>query len=381
MIRFEGITKEYEPGRASVANLNLEIEDGELMALVGPSGSGKSTILKMTAGLLRPTSGRIIVQGRDVTELAPQERDIAMVFQNYALYPYMTVRENLEFGLRIRKVAAAERRDRVQRVAEMLGLDALLDRRPAALSGGERQRVAMGRAVIREPRAFLMDEPLSNLDAQLRVRVRAEIAQLRDNLRTTTIYVTHDQVEAMTLGHRVAVLKDGVLHQVGPGRTLFDSPADRFVASFIGSPPMNFVRSTLQSDTVRLGPHELAVRAPDGTRGHIGRDVVIGIRPQAFEADEVCTDRSLPRVRVRVTGIEELGTERILLFHFDAQERAAPVTEAYQARVSSRANIRAGEHALLAIDPEALYFFDAETDATLACPSRSDLAVSDPGGA
>ncbi len=368
MITFSGVTKSYGNNPPAVADFNLEIEDGELMVLVGPSGSGKSTVLKMTAGLLRLSSGRISIAGRDVTDLAPQDRDIAMVFQNYALYPHMTVRQNLEFGQRIRKVPGPARRAGVDRVAEMLGLETMLDRKPAALSGGERQRVAMGRAIIREPQAFLLDEPLSNLDAQLRVRMRSEIAQLRDRLRTTTIYVTHDQVEAMTLGHRVAVMRDGVLHQVGSGRTLFDAPADRFVASFIGSPPMNFFETVLEQGAVRLGGQSVPVRSLASLADRIGSEVVVGVRPQAFEASDVCSEREWPRIHVLVGGVEELGAERMVLF---APEGAAGAEPMYQARVSNLAAVRAGEQALLAVDPEAFYYFDPDDDRTLACPSRA----------
>jgi multiple sugar transport system ATP-binding protein len=245
-IELDGVSKVFAGEVMAVDDLSLSIEDGEFMVLVGPSGCGKSTVLRLVAGLEEVTDGEIRIGDRDVTDLRPKERDIAMVFQNYALYPHMTVRENIEFGLKLRRTPKAERDRRVLEAARILELEPLLERRPAALSGGQRQRVAMGRAMVREPQAFLMDEPLSNLDAKLRVQMRTQLARLRDRLETTTIYVTHDQVEAMTLGDRVAVLRDGVLQQVDTPQTLFGAPANLFVAAFIGSPSMNLVHATIE---------------------------------------------------------------------------------------------------------------------------------------
>ena len=246
-IVFEGVTKEFGDEVVAVDDLSLEIQDGEFMVLVGPSGCGKSTILRMLAGLEDVTAGEIWIDDRQVTDLSSKERDIAMVFQNYALYPHMTVQENIAFGLKLRRVAKEERERKAREVARVLGIENLLERKPVALSGGQRQRVAMGRAMIREPVAFLMDEPLSNLDAKLRVQMRAELARLHDRLRTTTVYVTHDQVEAMTLGDRVAVLRDGLLQQVDTPQRLFARPINLFVAAFVGSPPMNLVEGRVEA--------------------------------------------------------------------------------------------------------------------------------------
>src|SRR2546426_7663526 len=256
-IVLEGVSKVFASDVVAVDDLSLEIGDGEFMVLVGPSGCGKSTILRILAGLEEVTAGAVRIGERDVTDLAPKDRDIAMVFQNYALYPHMTVEQNLAFGLRIRKTPKEEQHERVDDVAKILGLDPLLKRKPAELSGGQRQRVAMGRAMVREPVAFLMDEPLSNLDAKLRVEMRAELARLRDRLKTTTLYVTHDQVEAMTLGDRVAVLKDGVLQQVDTPQRLFNQPTNLFVAAFIGSPSMNLVDARGGDGGVHFGPWAL----------------------------------------------------------------------------------------------------------------------------
>ncbi|MFL6006935.1 MAG: ABC transporter ATP-binding protein, partial [Gaiellaceae bacterium] len=241
------VTKRFAADVVAVDDVSLEIDDGEFVVLVGPSGCGKSTLLRMIAGLEEVTEGAVEIGGRDVTDLAPRHRDIAMVFQSYALYPHMSVRDNLGYGLKVRRTQKAEIRRRVDEVAELLGLGELLERRPAALSGGQRQRVAMGRAIVREPRAFLMDEPLSNLDAKLRVDMRASLAQLHERLGVTTVYVTHDQVEAMTMGTRIAVMRKGVLQQQGPPQTLYDQPDNLFVATFLGAPPMNLIDGALES--------------------------------------------------------------------------------------------------------------------------------------
>ena len=262
-IVLDGVTKAFGNGEVvAVDDVSLEIESGEFLVLVGPSGCGKSTLLRMIAGLEDVTGGAILIGGRDVTELPPRSRDIAMVFQTYALYPHMTVRENLGYGLKVRKTPKAEIARRVDEVADMLGLERLLDRRPAALSGGQRQRVAMGRAIVREPKAFLMDEPLSNLDAKLRVSMRAQLAALHARLGTTTVYVTHDQVEAMTLGQRVAVMRDGRILQVDTPQALYAAPHNLFVAAFIGSPAMNLVEATVADDSVAFGGYRLPAQPP-----------------------------------------------------------------------------------------------------------------------
>src|SRR5438445_3102860 len=290
----DGITKQFGDVVA-VDDVSLEIQDGEFMVLVGPSGCGKSTLLRILAGLEEATEGSVAIGGRDVTELAPRHRDVAMVFQAYALYPHMTVRQNLGYGLKVRGTPRAEVKRRVDEVGALLGLSDLLERRPAQLSGGQRQRVAMGRAIAREPKAFLMDEPLSNLDAKLRVGMRASLAQLHDRLRVTTVYVTHDQVEAMTLGQRVAVMRDGRLLQVDTPQRLYRAPRDLFVAAFIGSPAMNLVDAAIEGGHAAFGrfriPLDPVRRPPDADR------VVLGIRPEAFE-DASFAPSGLPTLEV-----------------------------------------------------------------------------------
>src|SRR4051812_49295080 len=292
-IVLDQVDKAYTSEAKAVNNLSLEIEDGEFMVLVGPSGCGKSTALRMIAGLEDITGGEISIGDRVVNDLAPKDRDIAMVFQNYALYPHMTVEQNLAFGLQLRGTPKTEIKKRVAEAAKMLGLDQYLKRKPAALSGGQRQRVAMGRAIVREPRAYLMDEPLSNLDAKLRVSMRASLNQLHDRLGVTTVYVTHDQIEAMTLGHRVCVLREGKLQQVDTPQRLFDNPVNLFVAGFIGSPAMNFVTAELVRDG---GPHiafageKLPIPAATidgrpGLRSYFDRKIILGVRPSDFEDD------------------------------------------------------------------------------------------------
>src|SRR4051794_2329780 len=356
------------------------------MVLVGPSGCGKSTLLRMIAGLEEVTDGGIWIGDRDVTDLAPRQRDIAMVFQNYALYPHMDVRKNLGYALKVRKMPKEEVERRVSEVAKMLGLDELLDRRPAALSGGQRQRVAMGRAIVREPSAFLMDEPLSNLDAKLRVGMRAELARLHERLGVTTIYVTHDQVEAMTLGQRVAGLRDGRIRQVDSPQALYARPDNLFVAAFIGSPAMNLVEATVAGDSVSFAGWTL----PLGPR-HPGRDgdVILGIRPEAFE-DASVADPTHPTVDVDVVVLEELGSDTHVIFPIDAPRvvaeelRAAADNEeealiaddraVWNARVSTRTEASAGERLRLAVDPGRFYFFDPDTGASLTQPAPVALA-------
>src|SRR5438874_8494072 len=291
-IVLDNVSKVFSGGVVAVDGVSLTIASGEFLVLVGPSGCGKSTLLRMIAGLEEVTAGTISIGERDVTELPPRSRDIAMVFQSYALYPHMTVRQNLGYGLKVRKTAKQEIARRVDEVAALLGLSELLDRRPAALSGGQRQRVAMGRAIVREPKAFLMDEPLSNLDAKLRVTMRAQLASLHARLGTTTVYVTHDQVEAMTLGRRVAVMRDGRILQVDTPQALYTRPLNLFVAAFIGSPAMNLVDAVVSGDAVEFA----GVRIPLPAANRPGQErVVAGIRPEAFE-DAALADRSLPRL-------------------------------------------------------------------------------------
>lgn len=310
MLQLQEVVKRYPNGVEAVAGINLEVRDGECLVLVGPSGCGKSTLLRMIAGLETLTSGTVRIGERDVSRLSPKDRDIAMIFQSYALYAHMTVRENLGFGLRMNRMPRPEIAARVEQTAATLGLQELLDRKPAALSGGQRQRVAMGRAIVREPKLFLMDEPLSNLDAKLRGTMRSELVRLHERLGVTTVYVTHDQTEAMTLGDRVAVLLDGRLQQLDEPTTLFERPANLFVASFIGSPPMNLVHATIQAGRILFGSHELAAplarSQPDGP-------VVFGVRP----TDLAPSGRDIPdaaEIEVTVDLIERLGSEILLEF-------------------------------------------------------------------
>ncbi len=375
-ILLERVTKEFGGGVRAVDDVTLRIEDGEFMVLVGPSGCGKSTLLRVIAGLEEATAGTVVIGGRDVTDLAPRERDVAMVFQSYALYPHMTVRQNLGYGLKVRRLPKAQAKERVERVAKLLRLEDLLDRRPAALSGGQRQRVAMGRAIVREPLAFLMDEPLSNLDAKLRVSMRAELSALHARLGATTVYVTHDQVEAMTLGQRVAVLRDGRVQQVDTPQALYRDPVNLFVAAFIGSPAMNLVEATLDGDAVELGSTRITL-AP-GQRPDARGSVVLGIRPESFE-DAAFADASLPQLDAEVAVVEDLGSDAHVIFPVDAPRvdaedvRPARDEEAliagdgavFTARIDARTDARPGRPLRLAVDPAGFHWFDPETGASL----------------
>ena len=371
-ITLEHVTKAFVGGVVAVDDVNLTIEDGEFMVLVGPSGCGKSTLLRMIAGLEEITDGTISIGDRDVTELPPPERDIAMVFQNYALYPHMNVRENLGFGLSVRHTPKHEIRRRVGEVATLLGLEQLLDRKPAHLSGGQRQRVAMGRAIIREPVAFLMDEPLSNLDAKLRVGMRASLAQLHARLSVTSIYVTHDQTEAMTLGHRVAVMRDGRVVQVDVPQRLYQSPNDLFVAAFIGSPSMNLVEATVDADGIAFG--QFRVPLAPGAPPPRGVDrVVLGVRPESFD-DAAFAQAHWPRLEVTVDVLEELGSDSHVFFRVAAPrvtiETATPRTTTttilaehdsrFTARVNPATRAGVGAPLELAVNPERFHFFDVE---------------------
>jgi multiple sugar transport system ATP-binding protein len=386
-IVLDEVDKVYPGGVKAVDGLSLEIGDGEFMVLVGPSGCGKSTALRSIAGLDEITSGTISIGGRVVNDLPPKDRDIAMVFQNYALYPHMTVEQNLAFGLQQRKTPKDEIRRRVTGVAKMLGLEDYLKRKPAALSGGQRQRVAMGRAIVREPQAFLMDEPLSNLDAKLRVSMRASLSQLHERLGVTTVYVTHDQVEAMTLGQRVCVLREGRLQQADTPQALFNAPVNLFVAGFIGSPAMNFVTARLVRDdgpAVTFADHRLAVpedliTARPGLDAYFGREVILGIRPSDFE-DAGLADAGWARMPVTAGVTEDLGSEIHVLFTIDApQVQHSGIADAvsgsddgdaipldggrslWTARVAARSKVRAGQPAELSVDTSNLQFFDPDS--------------------
>jgi multiple sugar transport system ATP-binding protein len=374
-IVLDHLSKTYPGSVVGVDDVSLSIGDGEFMVLVGPSGCGKSTLLRLIAGLEEVSQGTIAIGGEDVTTLAPRRRDIAMVFQSYALYPHMSVRQNIAYGLKVRRTPKDETRRRVDEVASLLGLEDLLERKPAQLSGGQRQRVAMGRAIVREPKAFLMDEPLSNLDAKLRVGMRASLAQLHARLGVTTVYVTHDQTEAMTLGQRVAVMRDGRVLQVDTPQTLYSRPADLFVAGFIGTPAMNLVEARLDGDEVVFGSNRVPL---DPARRPTGRDgrVILGMRPEAFEEAEFARP-GLPTMEAEVTVLEELGADAHVFFPVDAapaRDAKEAVGEAeplagegtlFTARVEPETSARVGSRLRLAVDPARFHFFDPETGRSL----------------
>ena len=391
-IEFNEVSKVYDDGTQAVSDLDLKIEDGEMMVLVGPSGCGKTTALRMVAGLEKITRGELRIGDRIANGIAPKERNIAMVFQSYALYPHMTVEQNLAFSLKLHHVSKGEIKTRVRNAAKILEIEQLLKRKPRALSGGQRQRVAMGRAIVREPDAFLMDEPLSNLDAKLRVQMRAEIHQLQQRLNTTTMYVTHDQVEAMTMGDRVAVMDAGRLLQVDTPQVLYDRPVNEFVAGFIGSPAINLVEAQLEQAqgrySVAFGEHRLTVddnlaRNRSGLKDYVGKSIILGIRPEDFE--DVSLESGVPddrRMKVEADLTEPLGADVLLYFGTTAtgvvpSAASAEVGEdaAVQlggngngsgrtrmcARVSPRTRIAIGHPAELAVDTSRLYFFDPQT--------------------
>ncbi|HEX2061566.1 MAG TPA: sn-glycerol-3-phosphate ABC transporter ATP-binding protein UgpC [Thermoanaerobaculia bacterium] len=392
-VTFDSVSKIYPDGTRAVSSIDLGINDGEFMVLVGPSGCGKTTALRMVAGLEEISEGTLKIGDRVVNDVAPRNRDIAMVFQSYALYPHLTVYDNIAFGLRLRKMAKQEIDKRVRDAARVLDLEPFLERKPRALSGGQRQRVAMGRAIVRQPQAFLMDEPLSNLDAKLRVQMRAEISQLQSRLGTTTIYVTHDQVEAMTMGDRVAVMRKGELQQVATPQELYDNPVNLFVGGFIGSPAMNIVEATLErangglaakigTQSVVLGDTCLTNRP--ALKDYEGRKVIVGIRPEHLEdaalASDVPADR---RIKGEVALTEALGAELIVYIRSDAQPaytedvkelvRDTGATEPAAAalsddggatligRFNARSRARSGETTEVAVDADGLHFFDPET--------------------
>jgi multiple sugar transport system ATP-binding protein len=384
-IAFDDVSKIYDDGTQAVFNLDLEIQDGEFMVLVGPSGCGKTTALRMLAGLEEISEGEIRIGDRVVNDLTPKERDVAMVFQSYALYPHMTVEQNLAFALKLRKVPKQQIAERVKNAAQILEIEEFLKRKPRALSGGQRQRVAMGRAIVREPQAFLMDEPLSNLDAKLRAQTRVEIHQLQRRLGVTTIYVTHDQVEAMTMGDRVAVMQLGQLQQVATPTVLYEQPVNEFVAGFIGSPGINMIEAELQRAdgklTVTFGGHELAVddavlNKHSGLESYVGRKVLLGIRPEDFEDAGITSDAPPDRrIKTKCDRTEPLGADVLVYFTVAAAkaeigEEVVYLGETDQkgdqlsrlvARVDPRTKIAEGAEIELAVDTSRLYFFDPET--------------------
>ena len=364
-IQLKNVTKKFGD-QMVIDDLNLSIEDGSFTVLVGPSGCGKSTTLRMITGLDEPTSGDIYIDGKKINDLTPGKRDIAMVFQNYALYPTMTVRENIEFGLENKKVPKEERKKRVQEICEVVGLTQYLDRKPATLSGGQRQRVALARAMVKQPKVFLMDEPLSNLDAKLRVQMRIEISKLHQRLGTTIIYVTHDQTEAMTLGTRIVVMNAGIVQQVDTPQTLYDHPCNQFVAGFIGSPQMNFVDATCKvvGDKVYLvaGPSEIELPPAKAKKliegGYAGKTVVLGIRPEDVHDEQMFIETSPNTViEAKIRVYEMLGAEVFLYFDYEGSSMTA--------RVDPRTTARTGDTVKFALDAEKIHVFDKETQVTI----------------
>jgi multiple sugar transport system ATP-binding protein len=404
-VAFERVSKIYPDGTRAVNDVNLEIRDGEFMVLVGPSGCGKTTALRMVAGLEEISEGALKIGDRIVNHVPSRDRDIAMVFQSYALYPHLSVYENIAFGLRLRKMSKQEIDERVNRAAAVLGLQDYLKRKPRALSGGQRQRVAMGRAIVREPAAFLMDEPLSNLDAKLRVQTRAEIAKLQSDLGVTTIYVTHDQIEAMTMGDRVAVMRKGELQQVDDPQTLYDRPVNLFVGGFIGSPAMNMLDATIQSNgglTATIGDQKISLGAETlethpGLKAYEGKQVIIGIRPEDLEdaalSSDAPTDR---RLRGRLELREALGSEIMAHFaitgaHAETDETRELAEDAGAAdesqvgvregeavivgRFGARSRVQQGENVEAVVDTRALHFFDPETGIGIYDPPAKGAAT------
>ncbi|MFT8311016.1 MAG: sn-glycerol-3-phosphate ABC transporter ATP-binding protein UgpC [Sporolactobacillus sp.] len=350
------IKKHYDNSNAlAVKDFHLTINDQEFIVLVGPSGCGKSTTLRMIAGLEQISEGELFINDKKVNDTAPKDRDIAMVFQNYALYPHMSVYGNMAFGLKIKKFKKIEIDRRVKEAAKVLGLEDYLDRKPKALSGGQRQRVALGRAMVRNPQVFLMDEPLSNLDAKLRVQMRSEIAKLHRRLNVTTIYVTHDQTEAMTMADRIVIMKDGAIQQIGSPKEVYTNPANVFVGGFIGSPPMNFITATLSEKGVHIGDHtiSLPIEAQEKLKAYIGKTVITGIRPEDIEFAEP-SDHNAFKATIDVA--ELLGSESLLYTNFEGNSLIVKIPAK---------EVRAGEHISLAFKPNKLRFFDAETEALI----------------
>jgi multiple sugar transport system ATP-binding protein len=398
-ITFDNVTKTYGDGFRAVTDLNLDVRDGEFVVFVGPSGCGKTTALRMIAGLEEISGGEIRIGDRVVNNLPPGSRDVAMVFQNYALYPHMTVAENIGFSLRMHKVPKPEQRQRIAETAKIIGLEDHLNRKPRQLSGGQRQRVAMGRAIVREPQVFLMDEPLSNLDAKLRVQMRAEISRIQRRLEVTTVYVTHDQVEAMTMGDRVAVMRHGVLQQFDVPQRLYESPANLFVASFIGSPSMNVVEATVEKTdggtALRVGSASLplpaeTVSARPALAGYAGRKIALGIRPEALDESSPRNGDETGRLRGIVRAVEALGPEQLAHVEVQAkpvladevieglvdQEQAEELAEILPgaegdwammvARLDASASVRQDDTIDLAVDVRKLHFFDLDSGLTIA---------------
>jgi multiple sugar transport system ATP-binding protein len=403
-IALEHITKRYDDGYEAVKDMNLEVADGEFMILVGPSGCGKSTALRMVAGLEDISSGELKIGGQIVNDKAPKDRDIAMVFQNYALYPHMTVRENMGFALKLAKTPAEEINKKVNEAARILDLEQHLERKPANLSGGQRQRVAMGRAIVRNPSVFLMDEPLSNLDAKLRVQMRTEISRIQQRFETTTIYVTHDQTEALTLGDQIAVMRAGLLQQVGPPSELYGRPKNLFVAGFIGSPSMNFLGGEIDGDNVKLPigelriPETLRARLESGPGGGRG-GVIVGLRPEDFEDATLVGDKSKGiTFKTKIDVLESMGSEFYAYFNLESEKVSSreldelahdagaadlPTQEGSQvvARLEAASQVRQGQEAELWFNSEHLHLFDPESGKSLLGDGPGAATSAGPGAA
>ena len=383
-INITSVGKIYPNGTRALEDVSIEVNDGEFVVLVGPSGCGKTTLLRMVAGLEDITEGEISIADNIVNEVAPKDRDIAMVFQNYALYPHMSVYDNMAFSLKLRKFSKDEIDKKVKDAAKTLEIDELLDRKPKALSGGQRQRVAMGRAIVRSPQAFLMDEPLSNLDAKLRVQMRAELGQLHTQLQTTTLYVTHDQVEAMTMGDRVAVIRKGVLQQIDTPREIYLYPKNIFVAGFIGSPSMNFVYATVEISSkgasLTFGEDQIFVKdPPESLKDYEGKEIVLGVRPEAFEDSVYANKKEFSEeINIHVSLLEQLGSDTYIHFYKDINPVQTEAIEEiladegedisvlgtqtkFIARINPNATIEEGKNITLSINPSKLHFFNPET--------------------
>jgi len=388
-INISNVGKVYPNGTRALENINIEINDGEFVVLVGPSGCGKTTLLRMVAGLEDITEGEISIADKVVNEVAPKDRDIAMVFQNYALYPHMSVYDNMAFSLKLRKLPKDEIDNKVKDAARTLEISELLDRKPKALSGGQRQRVAMGRAIVRNPQAFLMDEPLSNLDAKLRVQMRAELGQLHSQLKTTTLYVTHDQVEAMTMGDRVAVIRKGKLQQIDTPREIYLYPKNIFVAGFIGSPSMNFVYATTKTvkngTEISFGDSKITSKnAPENLKKFEGKEIVLGIRPEAFEdAIYANSEEYTEKININISLLEQLGSDSYIHFYKDIKPVQTKAIEEiladegedisslgtqtkFIARINPNSSVKEGESIDLSIDSKKLHYFDPETGLAIA---------------
>lgn len=358
-LTLQHIYKIYDKNVTAVKDFNLDIKDKEFIVFVGPSGCGKSTTLRMIAGLEEISQGDFLINGKRMNDVAPKDRDIAMVFQNYALYPHMNVYDNMAFGLKIRKIKKDEIKRRVTDAARILGLEQYLDRKPKALSGGQRQRVALGRAIVRDAKVFLMDEPLSNLDAKLRVQMRAEITKLHQRLQTTTIYVTHDQTEAMTMATRLVVMKDGIIQQVGAPKEVYEQPENVFVGGFIGSPAMNFFTGTLLEDKLHIGNTSITILKEKMKclleQGYVNKDIIMGIRPEDFHDDPVFIESSpSSRIEAKIDVAELMGAEIMLYSQVNGQQ--------FIARVDSRSNVKSGQVIPLALDMNKVHFFDKDTE-------------------